>query len=309
MPFHYHIDSFSIFKRCIAITGWAFCPSLKILKISLEFPSGHAYELDKIGLPSLDVANHFGSDAVSVRFDGQIIVSEPHEDIFRAALIVQTTSGKTYRVDKIENRNPNSAFQVGTKFKKLISEINHIGQFLEVGSRARSGIVRREIMPSGWSYTGLDVMDGENVDVVGDAHELSSVLTNNKYDAVMSFSVLEHILMPWKFVVELNKVMNIGGIGYFTTHQSWPLHDAPWDFWRFSDKSWTALLNSATGFEIIEVAMSEPAFTVAEFFHAATDFREQSSYLSSVVLFRKISETNLNWPVTSSSILDNFYPK
>jgi len=185
------------------------------------------------------------------------------------------------------------------------------GRFLEIGSRARSGISRRELLtPVGWEYVGFDVLEGENVDVVGDAHELSSYFPPDHFDAIGAFAVLEHILMPWKLAVELNKVMKIGAVGFFVTHQSYPIHDEPWDFWRYSDRAWQSILNVATGFEIIEAKMSEPAFLVAKHGHAAVDTCEQYvGYLSSVVVFRKVRHTALRWDVKLGDITSSQYPK
>ena len=184
------------------------------------------------------------------------------------------------------------------------------GRLLEVGSRARSGNVRRGLAPPGWGYSGFDIMAGPNVDVVGDAHALSRHYPAGCFDAVMAYSVLEHLLMPWKFVIELNRVLKPGAVGLFTTHQCWPLHDEPWDFWRFSDRAWTALLNPATGFEIIEARMGEPAFIVAARCHPATAFAETpAGALASFVLFRKVGGTTLEWPVELGAITRTSYPQ
>ncbi|WP_373690468.1 methyltransferase domain-containing protein [Sphingobium sp. DEHP117] len=61
----------------------------------------------------------------------------------------------------------------------------------------------------------------------------------SSFDAVYSVSVFEHLLMPWKVALEMNRVLRMGGIAYIHTHQTLGLHDMPWDFWRFSDTSWT----------------------------------------------------------------------
>ena len=152
-------------------------------------------------------------------------------------------------------------------------------------------------------------MAGPNVDVVGDAHALSGLYPAEHFEAVMAFSVLEHLLMPWKFVLELNRVLKRDAIGLFTTHQSWPLHDAPWDYWRFSDKAWAGLLNRATGFEIIDAQLGEPAHLVAQRCSPTTAFAARpSAYLASFVLFRKVGGTELEWPVDLQEVTDTRYP-
>jgi hypothetical protein len=303
------IDRFSIYKRALSIGGWIFCVESPVIKMGLKFPSGRTYALSNPGITRGDVAAIHGQAAMTSGFDFQVIVEEPHEDFFKAMLVVTTASGETCMVSVLAPPPAaDSTHWVTTDFQTRLGGIS-AGRLLEVGSRARSGIVRSSLTPKNWSYTGLDVMVGDNVDIVGDAHQLSKLFQNEKrFDAVTAFSVLEHLLMPWKFAVELNKVLNVGAIGLFTTHQAWPIHDAPWDFWRFSDKAWSALFNKATGFEIISTALGEPASTVAWNCHPVTDFQDQPSYLSSVVLFRKISETKLDWPVELDDILDNQYP-
>ncbi len=183
------------------------------------------------------------------------------------------------------------------------------GRFLEIGSRGRSGITRGDVFAfPGWDYVGFDIMAGDNVDVVGDAHELSQHFPCNHFDGVAAFAVLEHILMPWKLMLELNKVMKMGAIGVFVTHQAYPLHDAPWDFWRFSDRAWAGLMNPATGFEIIETKMSEPAYLVSRWAHAGVDHGDYEAFQASSVAFRKIANTALSWNVSVADCTGTHYP-
>src|SRR5262249_19828853 len=112
------------------------------------------------------------------------------------------------------------------------------GTLLEIGSRARSGNIRRDSLPAGMSYVGLDVKAGDNVDVVGDAHELSELFSPERFDAIMSFATFQHLIMPWKVAIEMNRVLRVGGLVFITSHQTWPMCDVPWDFWRYSDRAW-----------------------------------------------------------------------
>lgn len=218
------------------------------------------------------------------------------------------TSGEAAKVGVLGRGSPSEATALFDEFLDSVRTMQ-APKILEIGSRARSGITRKQLLPAGARYLGVDIMDGPNVDQVCDAHSLSAALPGMQFNAIMAFSVLEHLLMPWKFVIELNKVMAPKAIGFFTTHQCWPIHDAPWDFWRFSDRAWTALLNPATGFEIISAKMSEPAYIIASNCHPITNFAQTPlGFLASNVLFRKIGATTLEWPVELSDITKDFYP-
>jgi SAM-dependent methyltransferase len=156
----------------------------------------------------------------------------------------------------------------------------------------------------------MDILSGDNVDVVGDAHTLSALFELKTFDAIFAISVFEHLLMPWKVALEMNRVMKTDGLAMIATHQAWPLHEAPWDFWRFSDQCWRGLFNKYTGFEIIDAAMGEPAFIVGRMLHRPNLEMERSpAYLGSVVLCRKIADTELSWDADVTKVIDTMYPR
>ena len=142
---------------------------------------------------------------------------------------------------------------------------------VEIGSRARSGTSTSHGCPKAASYVGFDIVDGPNVDVLGDAHAFAEHFEPSSIDAVFSLSTFEHLAMPWVVVAQLNRVLRTGGLPYIGSHQTWPLHDSPWDFWRFSSSAWRALLNEQTGFEIVEVAMGDSASIVADHVSLGTE--------------------------------------
>jgi hypothetical protein len=194
-------------------------------------------------------------------------------------------------------------------FQKMVRQRGH-GQILEIGSRARSGNVYRDFIPAEMAYVGLDILDGPNVDVVGDAHELSRHFAPDTFDAAYSIAVFEHLLMPWKAAVELNKVMKVGAIVFIQSHQTFPLHEQPWDFWRFSDRAWHAIFNRFTGFEIVETGLGEPAYVVGSFLNPMT-YRMDSApaYMSSTVICRKIGDCLEQWNADLLSLTDTPYPE
>jgi SAM-dependent methyltransferase len=196
-------------------------------------------------------------------------------------------------------------------FPEFIDRVRSVpsGRMLEIGSRARSGISRRDVVQGDWTYVGLDIMEGPNVDIVGDAHAMSTLLPHDSFDAAMSLSVFEHLAMPWKAVLELNKVLKLGGVAFIQTHQTFPLHDEPWDFWRVSADAWPALFNAKTGFRVIEAAMAEPLMFVAKRWHLGVNFHESRGCAVSSVLVEKIGNSTLSWDVDLSDCLSNRYPE
>jgi hypothetical protein len=147
--------------------------------------------------------------------------------------------------------------------------------------------------------------------LVGDAHDLGRFFGREQIVAVMSFSLFEHLAMPWKVALELNHVLVPGGIVFTQTHQTWPVHDAPWDFWRYSPHSWQTLFNSATGFEIIEAVCGEPARVHPCCTNPATRVLLGSceAYLGSASIVKKISDTRLTWPVPTAIAAAAMYPE
>jgi hypothetical protein len=290
------IERYSVFQGRLHIRG-ALDVAGRVTALALHMPGGETLPL-----------SFAPSGPGRVGFDQILAVPGGPAEAAAAALVATLEKGGTVRVEALGEAVGDPAHALSAQFQAMLAA-RPPGMLLEIGARARSGVIRRDWAPAGWQYSGFDIMGGPNVDVIGDAHALARHYEPARFDAVMAFSVLEHLLMPWKFVIELNRVLKAGAVGLFTTHQCWPLHDQPWDFWRFSDTAWAGLLNPATGFEIIAARMGEPAYVVAQRCSVATAFAEQpAGALASSVLFRKTAETRLEWPVELGEILGTRYP-
>jgi len=191
-------------------------------------------------------------------------------------------------------------------FQRFLDEVNGApgSSVLEIGSRARSGNIYTEFLSKSVKYSGMDIIPGPNVDWVGDAHELSTCTGGETFDAIFSISVFEHLGMPWKVVLEMNKIMRTGGIVFVATHQTWSLHDRPWDFFRFSADAFRTLFNRTTGFEIVEVREGLPCRIFPLGSEASMKGMEfnREAYLLTTMIARKIgdSDPRLRWDVTLS---------
>lgn len=121
--------------------------------------------------------------------------------------------------------------------------------------------------------------------------------------------------MPWKVVYEIlnlgiNKVLKTDGIVMIFTHHAFPLHDLPWDYWRFSDNAWHGLFNNQTGFEVIETSLIDPVTIISKSMYAGTIGLETAeAFIHSAVIARKVSETDLSWNVSVPEIIKSVYPE
>jgi ubiquinone/menaquinone biosynthesis C-methylase UbiE len=144
--------------------------------------------------------------------------------------------------------------------KYLIHLGNRPGmKILEIGSREVTGKFNYREDLSRAEYVGFDYYPGRNVDVVGDAHKLTSYFDEkSRFDIVFSSACFEHFAMPWVVAVEISRILKTGGIVFVETHFSFSSHERPWHFFQFSDLALRVLFSEAAGFECIEAGMSNP---------------------------------------------------
>lgn len=130
-------------------------------------------------------------------------------------------------------------------------------RILEIGSRAVTGepMARRAFSEA--DYVGLDYYAGQNVDVVGDAHQLAK-LVDGKFDLIYSTAVFEHLAMPWVVTPQIASLLKIGGMVFVESHFTFSAHERPWHFFQFSDMAMRVLFPPALGFECVDAGVSNP---------------------------------------------------
>lgn len=276
------VSSVSVFHGFLAIKGWFLTPNDPLVSVTLR--GGNALSLKCVIAPQrVDAAGqpdgHYHFD-----FHGYLMDCAPQdaEVVFQSALgrvHVSTIAGLVQaRRLTLGSNDLNARFQAAVRNKPG-------AMLLDVGGRARSGLDRSSHFQQART-TVFDINPGDNVDVIGDAHKISQHLLAASYDFVQSISVFEHLARPWVVIAEINKVMKVGGLLFISSHQTIGMHDVPWDFWRFSDQAYRALLNEETGFEVLAAEMHEPANIVPHLYdHALHEGGEKAAgFMSSTVL-------------------------
>jgi SAM-dependent methyltransferase len=181
------------------------------------------------------------------------------------------------------------------QWQKYLYEIgNKPGmRILEIGSREVTGesTARKEYAKA--KYVGFDFYPGKNVDVVGDAHKLSSYFKDDeKFDIIFTSACFEHFALPWIVATEISKMLKVGGLVFVETHFSFSSHERPWHFFQFSDMALRALFPGALGIECIEAGMSNPI--VGRFSSFADDYLKNKAvtglYCHSSFLGKKVKD-------------------
>ena len=215
----------------------------------------------------------------------------------KLSLLIESRFDKEFLAPDV----PMSRIVSHQKWQKHLYEIgNKPGmKVLEIGSREVTGAsnARNEFAKA--EYVGFDYYPGDNVDVVGDAHKLSSYFgQGEKFDIVYSSACFEHFAMPWLVAVEMSKVLKVGGFVFVETYFSYSSHERPWHFFQFSDMALKVLFSEAIGFECLEAGMSNPI--VGRFSALADSYLKNKPvvglYCHSEYFGKKIRDVeNFNW--------------
>lgn len=216
---------------------------------------------------------------------------------YRCITTLESRFDKAYLVDSV----PMSKIVAHQKWQEYLYKIgNQPGlRIMEIGSREVTGASEARKRFQLAEYVGFDYYPGENVDVVGDAHQLSSYFKpGEQFDIIYSSACFEHFAMPWLVAPQIAQMLKVGGLLFVETHFSYIAHERPWNFFQFSDMGLRVLFPKALGFECIEAGMSNPM--VGRFSAFADSYLRlqpiRGLYCHSEYLGRKVCEVpNFNW--------------
>jgi SAM-dependent methyltransferase len=98
-------------------------------------------------------------------------------------------------------------------------------------------------------YVGVDLAVG---DVTWNYHGLDAIcnltdlpFADGTFDAAVCMQVLEHVPEPLRVLQEIARVLKPGGKLYLSAPQSWPQHQKPYDFFRYTSFGLRHLFNRA----------------------------------------------------------------
>jgi SAM-dependent methyltransferase len=101
-------------------------------------------------------------------------------------------------------------------------------------------------------YIGCDVVQSNmnQVDLICYADNIP--LPSNSFDTVISTQTIEHVANHQGLINEANRLLKEGGYFIVSGPFTWPLHEEPYDFFRFSKHGYRYILEKGS-FEIVEI--------------------------------------------------------
>lgn len=119
---------------------------------------------------------------------------------------------------------------------KFLDSHKDIKNVLDVGSfsTANGAHIKDILTTRNIEYTGVDMRDGDNVDVVINGHQLLVKFNEESFDMVICFDTFEHDNKWWLTLEQMIKVLKKGGwlmIG--APSRYCPEHNHPGDYYRF----------------------------------------------------------------------------
>jgi len=92
----------------------------------------------------------------------------------------------------------------------------------------------------GKEYVGADMREGPGVDKVLNLHNID--LLADSVGAVICLDTLEHVEYVHRALEEIYRVLKPNGIVVISSVMDFPIHDYPYDYWRFTPEAFKSLL-------------------------------------------------------------------
>lgn len=164
---------------------------------------------------------------------------------------------KDYRALKLKRDNIDTYFPLSKKVKlvKDICKSYFRGELIDIGcgEMPYKGLVLEESEVK--SYVGVDIKNESyqqllKPDLFWDGKTLP--VDDNTFDCGMLIEVLEHVHEPRTVLKEASRAIRKEGCLLITVPFLWPLHDVPYDEYRYTPFSLKKIVEES-GFEVVEM--------------------------------------------------------
>ena len=144
-----------------------------------------------------------------------------------------------------------TAYDEAAVFSKLLDSSKPL-RIADVGSYDVNGCLKPIFNKKPWTYTGIDIAPGPNVDVIVPVDGRWENISPRSFDVAVCVSTLEHARRPWNLMREISRILCAGGLLFAAAPYMWPEHLNPIDCWRILPEGMRTILEDA-GFVPTEI--------------------------------------------------------
>ncbi|MBO4335973.1 MAG: class I SAM-dependent methyltransferase [Desulfovibrio sp.] len=128
---------------------------------------------------------------------------------------------------------------------KITTKRSHPISVLDVGSCDVNGSYKPLFPKPQFSYVGLDMAAGKNVDIVPRMPYSWTEIRDDSYDVIISGQCFEHVEFPWVLFEEMARILKPNGLLCVITPRHQLRHRYPVDTYRYDSDGMLALAKYA----------------------------------------------------------------
>ena len=114
-------------------------------------------------------------------------------------------------------------------------------RIVDLGSQNINGSYKELFDEPAWRYIGIDMVPGENVELVLENPYQWKGVRSNSVDVLISGQAFEHIEYFWITILEVWRILKVGGLACIIAPSGGFEHRFPVDCWRFYPDGFSAL--------------------------------------------------------------------
>lgn len=119
----------------------------------------------------------------------------------------------------------------------ILSPIYEFGAFQVPGQEELANL--RSLFPD-LQFVGADIREGPGVDIRLNLHNID--LQSESVGTVICLDTLEHVEYPHRAMEEIHRILKPGGFAIISSVMNFPIHDYPFDYWRFTPEAFKSIL-------------------------------------------------------------------
>lgn len=130
------------------------------------------------------------------------------------------------------NKDVHSLIRILSETIDFPEPIWEIGSYQVEGQEEIANM--RKLFPAK-QFIGIDMREGPGVDRIENIERIDA--PNNSAGSILCLFTLEHVKNFYAGIKELHRVLKPGGVLIITTPFTFPIHEYPSDYWRFTPQA------------------------------------------------------------------------